>query len=92
MAVSVIGGTRDAGPRQLLLERVDGARRRSGEKILPRFGRLDVRCDVDAERHLLVAKMGDKPVGGLFPMSGPDFAGTPEQWMAYLAVDDVDAR
>jgi predicted enzyme related to lactoylglutathione lyase len=39
-----------------------------------------------------VAKVGDKPVGGIFPMSGSDFEGAPEQWMAYLAVDDVDAR
>jgi predicted enzyme related to lactoylglutathione lyase len=39
-----------------------------------------------------VAKMGDKPVGGIFPMSGPDFDGVPENWMSYLAVDDIDAR
>ena len=39
-----------------------------------------------------VAKMGDTPVGGIFPMSGPDFDGMSEQWMSYLAVDDVDAR
>jgi predicted enzyme related to lactoylglutathione lyase len=39
-----------------------------------------------------VAKMGDKPVGGMYPMSGPDFDGVSENWMSYLAVDDVDAR
>jgi predicted enzyme related to lactoylglutathione lyase len=39
-----------------------------------------------------VAKMDDKPVGGLFPMSGGEFEGVPENWMSYLAVDDVDAR
>ena len=39
-----------------------------------------------------VAKMGDKPVGGIFPMNGPEFDGVPENWMAYLAVDDIDAR
>jgi predicted enzyme related to lactoylglutathione lyase len=39
-----------------------------------------------------VAKMGDQPVGGLFPLSGPRFDGVPEGWMAYIAVDDVDAR
>jgi predicted enzyme related to lactoylglutathione lyase len=39
-----------------------------------------------------VANMDGKPVGGVFPMSGPEFANVPEQWMAYLAVDDVDAR
>ncbi len=39
-----------------------------------------------------VAKMGDKPVGGLFPLASPQFDGVPEAWMSYLAVDDVDAR
>ena len=39
-----------------------------------------------------VAKMADKPVGGVFPLNGPEFVGVPEQWMSYLAVDDVDAR
>ena len=39
-----------------------------------------------------IAKMADKPVGGIFPLSGAEFDGVPEQWMAYLAVDDIDAR
>lgn len=39
-----------------------------------------------------VAKVGDTPVGGLFEMKGPAFEGIPENWMSYLAVDDVDAR
>jgi predicted enzyme related to lactoylglutathione lyase len=39
-----------------------------------------------------VAKAGDKMVGGLFEMKGPDFAEVPENWMPYIAVDDVDAR
>jgi uncharacterized protein len=39
-----------------------------------------------------IAKQGDKPVGGLFEMNGPDFQNVPDGWMAYLAVDDVDAR
>jgi hypothetical protein len=39
-----------------------------------------------------IAKMGDKPVGGLFTIGGPQWDGVPEHWMAYLAVDDVDAR
>ena len=38
-----------------------------------------------------VAKMDDEPVAGIFPMIGPDFDGVPENWLAYLAVDDVDA-
>jgi hypothetical protein len=39
-----------------------------------------------------VAKMGDKPVGGIFSITASAFEGVPEGWMAYLAVDDVDAR
>ena len=39
-----------------------------------------------------VAKMGDEFVGGLFPLTSPQFDGVPESWMSYLAVDDVDAR
>lgn len=39
-----------------------------------------------------IAKMGDHAVAGIFDTSGPEFVGVPEAWMAYLAVDDVDAR
>jgi predicted enzyme related to lactoylglutathione lyase len=39
-----------------------------------------------------VAKAGGEMVGGLFPLASPQFDGVPESWMAYIAVDDVDAR
>jgi uncharacterized protein len=39
-----------------------------------------------------IAKQGDQPVGGIFEIKGPDFENVPESWMAYLAVDDIDAR
>ena len=39
-----------------------------------------------------VAKMGDQPVAGIFDISGPEFKDVPNNWMPYLAVDDVDAR
>jgi len=39
-----------------------------------------------------VAKVGEKSVGGIFPMNGAQFNGVPEQWVSILAVDDVDAR
>ncbi len=39
-----------------------------------------------------IAKVGDTPVAGIFPLSSPDFEGVPESWMPYLAVDDIDAR
>ena len=39
-----------------------------------------------------VAKVGDRPVGGLFDISSPEYKDVPESWMSYIAVDDVDAR
>jgi len=39
-----------------------------------------------------LATMDGEPVGGIFDINGPDFQGVPESWMAYIAVDDVDAR
>jgi uncharacterized protein len=39
-----------------------------------------------------LAKMRDELVGGIFDISGPDYAGVPEGWMPYIAVDNVDAR
>jgi uncharacterized protein len=39
-----------------------------------------------------LAKIGDDPVAGLFDISGNEFQGVAENWMAYIAVDDVDAR
>ena len=39
-----------------------------------------------------VAKLGDRPVAGVLEMKGEQFEGVPEQWLAYIAVDDVDKR
>lgn len=39
-----------------------------------------------------VCKVGDDMVGGIFAMAGGEFAGVPEHWMGYIAVDDIDAR
>ena len=39
-----------------------------------------------------VAKMDGESVAGILDISTPEFAQVPESWMAYLAVDDVDAR
>ena len=39
-----------------------------------------------------VAKVGDKQVGGIFPMSGPEYKDMEERWVSILAVDNVDAR
>ncbi len=39
-----------------------------------------------------IIKSGQRTVGGIFPMSGPDFAGMPDHWFTYIEVDDVDGR
>lgn len=39
-----------------------------------------------------VIKDGDKPLGGMFELKKPKFEGVGEQWMSYIAVDDIDAR
>lgn len=39
-----------------------------------------------------LATLGDTPVGGIFPMAGPDYDGVPDHWMSYVAVDNVDER
>ncbi len=39
-----------------------------------------------------LAMIGGEAVGGIFDISGADFKDVPESWMAYIAVDDVDAR
>jgi predicted enzyme related to lactoylglutathione lyase len=36
--------------------------------------------------------MDGKPVGGIYEVSGPEFESMPDNWMPYLAVDDVGAR
>jgi uncharacterized protein len=39
-----------------------------------------------------LAKAGGEAVAGIFDISAPEFGPVPESWMAYIAVDDVDAR
>lgn len=39
-----------------------------------------------------LATQDGRPVAGIFPTNRPEFAGVPDSWMSYLAVDDVDAR
>ena len=39
-----------------------------------------------------IAKTGDRPVGGIFLMQGPEFGDIPDHWFAHISVDDVDAR
>jgi uncharacterized protein len=39
-----------------------------------------------------VANAEDQPVAGIFDLKSPEYEGVPESRMAYIAVDDVDAR
>src|SRR5262245_57998160 len=39
-----------------------------------------------------IIKSGDTVVGGMFNMHDPALKGVPEHWLAYIEVDDVDAR
>jgi len=39
-----------------------------------------------------IVKSGDQMAGGIFDISDAKFAGVPESWMAYIAVDDIDTR
>ena len=39
-----------------------------------------------------LAKAGDETVAGIFDITAPEFGQVPESWMAYIAVDNVDAR
>ena len=39
-----------------------------------------------------IAKVGGELVGGIFDIRGHEFDEVPENWMSYIAVDDVDAR
>ncbi len=48
--------------------------------------------DMPDGRIYWIASQDGKPVAGLFPIDAPEFAGVPEGWMSYLAVDNVDGR
>jgi len=39
-----------------------------------------------------LATIEGTPVGGILDISGSEFGSVPESWMAYIAVDDVEAR
>lgn len=44
------------------------------------------------EDFYILANLGERPVAGIFSMSGPQFEGVPEHWMSYIAVDNIDER
>jgi len=73
---------------ELMTHDMASARKFYGETLDYDFESMTM---ADGSTYLLL-KVGGQPVGGMFEMKGPDFADKPEEWMAYIAVDDVDAR
>jgi len=47
---------------------------------------------VDGGAPYWIIKNGDVRVGGIFPLTAPEFAKSPAHWLPYIAVDDIDAR
>lgn len=39
-----------------------------------------------------IITQGGREIGGIFALTAPEFEGMPDHWMAYVGVDDVDAR
>jgi hypothetical protein len=67
---------------------VEGVKRFYSETIGWTFERMST----PDNKPYWIARIADHAVAGVFDTSGPELAGVPEAWMAYLAVDDVDAR
>jgi uncharacterized protein len=38
-----------------------------------------------------ILKVGERGVGGVMEMKGPEWEGIPPHWMGYIAVDDIEA-
>ena len=43
----------------------------------------------DGEAYWIARKEG-KPVGGIFELTAPNYAGIPSHWMTYMSVNDID--
>ena len=72
---------------ELMTRDTDKAREFYGKSLGWTFTEMPMEEDT-----YVVANLGEKPVGGIFPMNGPQFDGVPEHWMSYIAVDNVDER
>ncbi|ADH91299.1 Glyoxalase/bleomycin resistance protein/dioxygenase [Ancylobacter novellus DSM 506] len=47
---------------------------------------------VEGHDDYCIIMMGETRVGGIFMLAGAQFECVPDDWLAYVAVDDVDAR
>ena len=74
---------------ELMTRDVEGAKRFYGDTLGWTFDTMPM--PTGATYHIAYA--GGQMVGGLFDIADdPQFEGVPAGWMAYIAVDDVDAR
>jgi predicted enzyme related to lactoylglutathione lyase len=73
---------------ELCTRDVEGAKRFYGETIGWTFESMTM---PDGGTYWSAYRNG-RPVGGIFELTSPAYDGVPENWMPYLAVDDVDAR
>jgi uncharacterized protein len=73
---------------ELMTRNVAGAKKFYGDTLGWKFETMPI----PGGGTYTLANAGGEPVAGILDISGPDFKGAPESWMAYIAVDDVDAR
>jgi uncharacterized protein YndB with AHSA1/START domain/predicted enzyme related to lactoylglutathione lyase len=73
---------------ELLARDVDGAKRFYAETLGWSFEPMPT----PDNGTYWIATIGGQPVGGIFEIRSRAYDGVPESWMAYIAVDDVDAR
>lgn len=72
---------------ELMTRDIDAAKRFYGDTIGWNFEAMPM-----PDGTYWIAKSDGEAVGGIFPLTSPQFDGVPEGWMSYLAVDDVDVR
>ncbi len=72
---------------ELLTNDVDGARTFFADTLGWTYDEMPMGTMV-----YYVAKVDERPVGGIMKMPKDMPEGTPPHWMSYIAVDDVDAR
>lgn len=54
------------------------------------FGWTTKTMDMGGGRVYHTFKMGEKSIGGMMAIEGPQMKGVPPAWLAYIAVDSVD--
>jgi len=74
---------------ELMTRNVEGAKKFYAETLGWSFDGMPM---PDGGGTYWLATMDGTPVGGILDISASEFGSVPESWMAYIAVDDVEAR